>query len=116
MKRSSKKRHVATSSAGGSSSNADTEKKTVCIETTAKVSRAILNMVTRESLSFRILKSSSFQSLVNTMTTADVAINGTAIRADVKEAATKIKLKIANELKGRMFCLKLDEASRYVPN
>lgn len=110
MKRSSKERHAATSSsAGGSRSNADKKKK-------AEISHAMLDMVTRGSLSFRILDSSPFRSLVDMLTTAlDVTNIGTTIRADAKEAATTIKLKIAKELKGRMFCLKLDTAAMFVP-
>lgn len=82
-----------------------------------ELKEACIEMLTRDSLPYRFMDSNGFRKIVDPIASAlGVTINASNMKEEVKVAASKIKRIISQELKGKIFCLKIDSASRYVLN
>lgn len=73
------------------------------------VNRACIKMVTQYGLPLSSMDSEAFRK-DSGLNGSPVAISSRVVANKVKEVATKIRASIANELRGRMFSLKLDAA------
>lgn len=89
-------------------------KKTINIKmNSATLTRCCVEMVTRNALPFKIMDSSGFRNIIDPISVAlGITINALNVKEMVKVSANKIKLLISNELKGQIFSLKMDSASK----
>jgi hypothetical protein len=74
---------------------------------------ACLEIVTTNGRPFSFLAASGFQKLIAPITAAlNYPINPEKVRDMVPAKASQIRQKIAEELRGKLFCLKIDSAKR----
>lgn len=112
------KRHVQSKHGArfdpNASSVSETIKKTITIKMTSKtLSRACVEMVTRDAIPFKVMHSNGFKSIIDPMSRAlGITINASNLKDTVKETAASLKGIIASELKGEIFSLKIDSAAR----
>lgn len=68
------------------------------------LSRACVEMVTRDAIPFKIMHSRAFKSIIDPISSAlGITINASNLKETIKETAASLKQIISSELNGQVF-------------